>query len=420
MLLLFLTVLFAAVLIGIPVSFALGIAALAMMFAMDVSPALLVEQAVRGVNSFPLLAIPLFVLVGHVMTSGGIARRLIELANQVVGWMTGGLGQVNIAASMFFGGLSGSAVADASAIGGIMVPQMKKQNYTGGHATAITISSALIGILLPPSIPLILFGVVTETSIGDLFIAGIVPAVILCVALLATTYVTARRSGAGVRNPFSWSGLWAAFKGAWVSLLLPLVIIVGIRGGLFTATEAGLIAAVYALVVAMLVYRELKPRDLWRVLVATARTTGMVMYLVAMAMVVAWLLTTSLVARDLVATVADISTNPYVVLSALILLLLVVGFVMDLSPSILILAPMTLPIAEAVGVSPVYYGVMMTLVLGIGLLTPPVGTVLFVGCAVGGITVEQAMRPMIPYYLTLVGVVVILLAFPQLVLALVP
>lgn len=415
MLWIFFGVLFTAVLGGVPVSFALGLAAVAMMLVADVPPAVLIEQAIRGVNDFPLLAIPLFIFVGELMTTGGIARRLIDLASALVGWITGGLGQVNVAASMMFGGLSGSAVADTSAVGGIMIPQMREQGYTAGHATSITISSALIGILLPPSIPLILYGVVTETSISRLFIAGVVPAVLLLVVLMAVTYITARINHAGVRQPFELRVLWTTFRKAWLGLLLPVMILVGIRGGFFTATEAGMVSALYALLVSMFVYRELKPRDLWGVFISTTRTTGMVLYLVAMAMAVAWLLTTQLVARDLVEAVEALSTNPYMILPLLLGMLLLVGIVMDLSPAILILAPMTMPIAEAVGVDPIYYGVMMVLVLGIGLLTPPVGTVLFVGCAVGGLPVEQAIKPMLPYYAALLLTVVILLAFPQLI-----
>lgn len=416
MLWIFLAVLFAGIAVGIPISFGLGLAALVLLFVMDANPAVLVEQAVRGVNSFPLLAIPFFILVGELMSSGGLARRLVAFAQSVVGFISGGLGQVNVAASMFFGGISGSAVADTSAIGGMMIPSMKREGYTGGHATAITVSSSVIGIIIPPSIPLILYGIVTETSISQLFIAGLVPGVLIGLALMIATYLTARRYAGASRQPFSLQQLWVSFRGAALGLMLPVIIVGGILGGVFTATEAAVAAVAYSLVVSLFVYREIKFADLWPILVRTGRTTGMVLFLLAMAMSVAFLLTTAQVPRDLVALVEGVSTNPYIVLVLMCVLLLLVGVVMDLTPAMVILAPIMAPIVLSAGVPAVYFGVIMSLVLGIGLITPPVGTVLYVGCGVGKVTMGELMRNMPPFYIALLGVLAALIAFPQLVL----
>jgi TRAP-type transport system large permease protein len=416
MLWVFLAVLFSTIIIGVPISFALGLSAIVMMFMMDVPTAIVVEQAIRGVNSFPLLAVPFFILVGEIMSRGGIARRLVGFAQALVGFIAGGLGQVNVAASMFFGGISGSAVADTSAIGGMMIPAMKEQHYTGEHATAITVSSAVIGIVIPPSIPMILFGVVTETSISQLFLGGVIPGLLIGVALMATTYVTAKKQHAGETQRFSVKTLGVATREAGFGLFLPILVIGGILAGVFTATEAAVAAVFYALLVSMLIHRELRPKDLIGITVRTARLTGMVLFLLAMAMIVAWLLTTALVPQQLGQSAAELSTNPYVILGILSVLLLAVGVVMDLTPAILILAPIMTPIAATVGIDPVYFGVIMSFVLGIGLVTPPVGTVLYVGCAVGDVKMEGLVRKLLPFYGALLGVLALLIAFPQLVL----
>lgn len=412
----FLAVLFAGIVIGVPISFAVGAAAIAMIVYMDGTWALLVEQAIRGVNSFPLLAIPFFILVGEIMSAGGLARRLVAFAQALVGFIAGGLGQVNVAASMFFGGISGSAVADTSAIGGIMIPPMKEQGYTGGHATAITVSSSVIGIIIPPSIPLILYGIVTNTSISQLFIAGIIPGLLIGVVLMLTTFLTALRLPGSVRQPFDLRLLVSSFRGAILGLALPIMIIGGILFGVFTATEAAVAAVAYALVVSLLIYRELHPRDLWPILIRTGRLTGMVLFLLAAATAVAFLLTVAQVPQQIVEAMAGVSTNAYVVLAVVALVLLLVGVVMDLTPAMIILAPILTPVVVAVGVPPVYFGVIMSLVLGIGLVTPPVGTVLYVGCAVGKVSMEELLRSMWPFYLALLSVVALLLAFPDLVM----
>ncbi|UEM18587.1 TRAP transporter large permease [Skermanella mucosa] len=416
MLWVFLGILFICIVIGVPIAFALGLAAIVMMFIAGVSPAVMVEQAINGVNSFPLLAIPFFMLVGEIMSTGGIARRLVNFAEALVGFIAGGLGQVTVAASMFFGGISGSAVADTSAIGGMLIPSMKEQGYTAAHATAIVTSSSVIGIIIPPSIPMILYGIVTETSISRLFIAGLIPGLVIGLALMVTTFLTARTSHAGKTTRFSLARLWQTFKEASLGLILPVIIVGGILGGVFTATEAAVAALFYSLAISLFVYREVKVRDLWGMLINTGRLTGMVLFLLATATVVAWFLTTSMVPQTLVQSMTGITTNPYWILLMLSALLLLVGVVMDLTPAMVILAPIMLPIIQAGGIDSVYFGVLMSYLLGIGLLTPPVGTVLYVGCGIGKVRMEQLVRALLPFYGTLLVVLALLIMFPMLIL----
>lgn len=415
MLWIFLGILFASLALGLPIAFGLGIAAVVMALLSDIPLSIMIEQSIRGVNSFPLLAIPFFILVGEVMSNGGIARRLMELAGALVGFVRGGLGQVAICGSMFFGGISGSAVADTAATGAMMIPSMKQQGYTAPQATAINTVSSVIGIIIPPSIPLILFGIVTETSISRLFIAGIVPGILIAFALMVTTFIMATIGHAGQTRKFRLDVLWAAFKAAWLALVLPVIVIGGIIGGVFTATEAAVAALLYSLFISLVVYREFKITALWGMLIRTARLTGMVLLLLAFATVIAWFLTINMVPQTLVRQVQAITEDPFLLLLIVAGLLLLVGFVMDLTPAMVIMAPMLTPIVTSVGIDPVYFGVLMSFVLGIGLLTPPVGTCLYVGCGVGKVSMEQLVRAMLPYYGALLVVLVILIAFPGIV-----
>ncbi|MFQ3789387.1 TRAP transporter large permease [Halomonas sp. A29] len=415
MLWIFLGILFASIALGLPIAFGLGVAAVVLAMMSDIPLSILIEQSVRGVNNFPLLAIPFFILVGEVMSAGGIARRLMELAGALVGFVRGGLGQVAITGSMFFGGISGSAVADTAATGSMMIPSMKQQGYSAPHATAINTVSSVIGIIIPPSIPLILFGIVTETSISRLFIAGIVPGLLIGFGLMVTTFIMASIEHAGQTRKFELGRLWQAFKAAWLALVLPVIVIGGIIGGIFTATEAAVAALLYSLFISLVVYREIRLGELWGMLIRTARLTGMVLLLLAFATVIAWFLTINMVPQTLVRQVQAITQEPFLLLLIVAALLLLVGFVMDLTPAMVIMAPMLTPIVTSVGVDAAYFGVLMAFILGIGLLTPPVGTCLYVGCGVGKVSMESLVRAMLPYYAALLVVLVFLIAFPGIV-----
>lgn len=406
--------LFAAIVIGMPISFGLAAISLFIFYYADYSLTPIVSEAINGLDSFPLLAIPLFILVGEVMSEGGIAKRLVRLASAMVGFVSGGLGQIAVLTSMFFGGISGSAVADASAVGSMMIEPMKRHHYPAPLATAIIVAASVVGIIIPPSIPMILYGVVTNTSISQLFLAGIVPGIIITLALAATTFLQSKKIGKA--QPFDILELAKALRGAILALLLPVIIVGGILSGVFTPTESAAFALVYALVVSMFVYRSLSAKRFFQLCIATGKLTGVVMLLLAFANVLAWLLTANMIPQQLVETLTALSDNKFVILGILTVFLLVVGFFMDLTPAMVILAPLMTPVVVNLGIDPVYFGVLMSFVLGIGLITPPVGTVLYVGCGVGKVGMEELVSSLLPFYLTLLGLLALFLVFPGLVL----
>ncbi|AGB42403.1 TRAP transporter, DctM subunit [Halobacteroides halobius DSM 5150] len=421
MLWLFLGTLFSFVFLGIPVAFSLGLSNMVIMSAMDFDFVILTKKMIQGMNSFPLLAIPFFMFVGEIMNTGGIAKRLVKFADSLVGFITGGLGHVNILASMFFGGISGSAIADTAAIGGLLIPPMVEEDYPADYSSAITASSAVIGIIIPPSIPFILYGITTNTSIAQIFMAGIIPGILVGSALMVTTYFTTKRNSYGnaeatASKSFSFKEVISSFKEASLALSLPLLIVGGILGGVFTATEAGAIAVILSLVLSIFVYKEIDFGDIPDLLLKTARVTATVLFLCGMAMVTAWLLTTARVPYQLAELINSVTSSQIVIMLIINALLLVVGCVMDLTPALLILAPILLPIVEQLGISPVYFGVIMCINLGIGLITPPVGTVLYVACGVGNVKMEQLVKSILPFLFTLMVILILLIFFPQLVM----
>ncbi|MFG3452823.1 TRAP transporter large permease [Stutzerimonas stutzeri] len=406
--------LLAAIVVGVPISFGLAAISLFIFFHADYAMTPIVSEAINGLDSFPLLAIPLFILVGEVMSEGGIAKRLVRLASAMVGFISGGLGQIAVLTSMFFGGISGSAVADASAVGSMMIEPMKRHHYPAPLAAAIIVASSVVGIIIPPSIPMILYGVVTNTSISQLFLAGIVPGIIITLGLAITTYIQSKKIGKA--QPFSIGELGQALRGALLAMLLPIIIVGGILTGIFTPTESAAFALVYALGISMFVYRSLTVKRFFELCIATGKLTGIVMLLLAFANVLAWLLTANMIPQQLVEALGALSQSKFVILGILTLFLLLVGFFMDLTPAMVILAPLMTPIVVKLGVDPVYFGVLMSFVLGIGLITPPVGTVLYVGCGVGKVGMEQLVHRLLPFYFTLLALLVLFLVFPGLVL----
>jgi len=403
-------------LIGVPVAYALAAASLATLWYLDLPAIVLVQQISAGSGSAALIAIPLFIFAGEIMMRGGISERLISLASSLVGRLRGGLGQVSILSSLFFGGVSGSAIADVSAIGGTMIPQMVKRGYDRDFAVNVSITAALVALLVPPSHNLILFSAAAGggLSIADLFAAGIVPALLMTLVLMFTGWVVARRRGYGV-EPFP--GLRVVMLRA-VSALpglgLVALIFIGIRAGIFTAVESAAIAVVYALLVTSALYRQLGLREFFATVTHAARTTGVILFVIATAAAFGWLLAYLEVPTAAVQALQSIADNKYLVLLLIILVLLLLGTFMDLAPMILICTPIFLPVAKAYGIDPIQFGLVLVLTGGIGLVTPPVGSVLFIGTAIGKITVAESMKSIWPFWLAGLAVLLLVAFFPGL------
>jgi len=402
--------------IGVPVAFALAAASLATLLYLGLPSVVLVQQIYAGAGSASLIAIPLFIFAGEIMMRGGISERLIALASSLVGRMRGGLGQVSILSSLFFGGVSGSAIADVSAVGGTMIPQMVKRGYDRDFAVNVSITAALVALLVPPSHNLILFSAAAGggLSIARLFAAGIMPALLMTVVLMLTGYAVARHRGYGTEPFPGWPALLVRLVSALPGLGLVALIFVGIRAGIFTAVESAAIAVVYALLVTTVLYRQLRWREFRDTVVHAARSTGVILFVIATAAVFGWLLAYLQVPTAAVEFLQSFAHDRYMVLLMIVVMLLLLGTFMDLAPLILICTPIFLPVAKAYGIDPIHFGLVLVLAGGIGLVTPPVGSVLFIGTAIGKITIAQSLRTIWPFWLAGVAVLLVVAFFPQL------
>jgi tripartite ATP-independent transporter DctM subunit len=394
-------------LIGTPIAFCLGVASFAAVLYIGLPPLVVFQQMNSGMSVFTLLAIPFFIYAGDLMVRGGIAQRIVAFAGALVGHLRGGLGQVNIAASTLFGGISGSAVAEAAAVGGLMIPQMKARGYGADYAVNVTSMAALIALLLPPSHNMIIYSISAggKISIADLFTAGIIPGLLLAAALMVTAYFVARSRGYPVEAFPGFSRIGWFFLNSLPGLLLIGIIFGGVRSGIFTATESSCIAVFYALLVTLLIYRSMSWTNFVHATLGAVRTTAMVLLIIGTAASFSWLMAYLRVPQDLVDLLNGISQNPLMILLLLNVLMLFLGTFMDMGPMIIITTPIFLPVVTAYGIDPVHFGVIMILNLGLGLNTPPVGAVQFVACAVGRITVWEAMRSIWPFYAA--GIVVL-------------
>jgi tripartite ATP-independent transporter DctM subunit len=385
---------------GTPIAFCLGVASFATVIYMGLPPLVVFQRLNSGMSVFSLLAIPFFIYAGDLMVRGGIAQKIVAFAASLIGHVRGGLGQVNIVTATLFGGISGSAVAEAAAVGGLMIPQMKARGYGADYAVNVTSMAALIALLIPPSHNMIIYSISAggQISIADLFTAGIIPGMLLAAALMVTAYVVARRRGYPTEPFPGFMMVLHLLAVAMPGLLLIAIIFGGVRSGVFTATESSCIAVIYALLVTILVYRQMTWEAFVHATMGAVRTTAMVLIIIGMAAAFSWLMAFLKVPAALVASMNAVSENPLVILLLLNLIMLVLGTFMDMGPTIIIVTPIFLPVAQAYGIDPVHFGVIMILNLGIGLNTPPVGAVQFVACAVGKISVWEAMRSIWPFY----------------------
>ena len=419
--LLILVVVFAiCVIIGLPVAFALGVASVAAFFYEGLPMMIAFQRIISGISIFSLMAIPFFIFAGELMFHGGIAIRLVRFASSAVGAMRGGLGVVNVFSSMLFGGISGSAIADVSALGSILIPVMKEKGYDDDYAVNVTVTSSIAGIIIPPSHNMIIYAIAAGggLSISKLFLAGFIPGALMCLCLAAVSYVVAVKRGYASEVFPGFVMLFKDFFTALPGLMTAIIIVGGVLSGIFTVTESGAFGAIYAFIVTIIVYRALPWKKFKLAVINSVRTTSMVMILIACSGAFAYLLTFYQVPTKMSVFLTDISDNPVVIMLMINLMLLFLGMIMDMAALILICTPIFLPIATAIGIDPYQFGMILLMNLGLGLCTPPVGSCLFVGCAVGGVRLEEAVKTMWPFYLAILIALMLVTFFPAISLTL--
>lgn len=398
------------IVLGMPIAFAIGVSALLALLTQDVPLILISHYMFSGVDSFILCAIPMFVLAGEIMLYGGMTRSLTELSDLLVGRVRGGLGHTNIMASIFFAGITGSATADTTAIGSILIPAMSGKGYSRAYSTAVTIASSVIGPIIPPSLTFVIYALaVGNVSIGGLFLAGILPGVLTGIGLMAINYVISRKRNYEKRTePYSKKEMLRILRQSGVVLIMPLLIIIGVLSGAYTATESAAAASAYALVVCLVIFRIMKWKDLGKIFFNSAKVSSIMFLLLATSNLFSYILATENVPTLLAGFLHDITTNPYVFLLLLNIMLLLIGCVVDLFPAIFIFGPIFAPVAASYGISPLHFGVIFCVNLLVGLNTPPVGSGLFIGAAIGNVRLEKLIHEVIPFivmeFIVLLGI----------------
>ncbi|MDP4098844.1 TRAP transporter large permease [Paenibacillus sp. P96] len=402
------------ILLRFPIAMVLALSSLLTAITLDIPLAVIGQRMIQGMNSYSLLAIPFFILAGQIMSEGGLALRLINLAQLTVGAIRGGLAMVNCVACMLFGNISGSAAADVSSVGSVMIPMMKKKNYDADYSVAVTSAAAIQGVVMPPSHNMILYALAAGgVSISSLFLAGIVPCLVLLVSLMTTSYFIARKRGYAKGEPVQLKEVPKILRDGFLSMMTGVIILGGIFTGWFTATEAGAIACVYAFILTFFIYRDIPLSRVKVIFTRTFRTVAMVLFLISASNAFAWILTYLKIPTMLTNMLLGISDEPFIILLIINVLLLVLGAPLDMAPLILIMTPILFPVVTALGMDPVHFGIVLILNLGIGLITPPVGTVLFVGCAIGKVTIEQGTKALIPFFIVMVAVLMLITYVPS-------
>lgn len=407
---------FILVLLGIPIAIALGIASLVtIILSTSLQTNIVIQNGFYSLDDFPLLAIPLFITAGVLMGSGGISKRLLNLANVLIGYVAGGLAMVTVLASMFFAAISGSGPATVAAIGSFMIPDMKKNNYPLGFASALTASAGSIGVIIPPSIPFVMYGVVGSVSIGALFLAGIIPGIILGLSLILISFILAKKNNyVGTGSPPSFIDVLKALNDAKYALLVPVIILGGIYLGIFSPTESAAVAVVYALFIGVFVYKELDLKEIYNNFASAALNSAVTLIIISFSVSFAYLMTRERIPITLTEFITGISENPIIILLLILALLLVVGMFIDAISSVVVLTPILLPIVTNIGIDPVHFGVVMVTALAIGFVTPPLGVNLFVASGIGKISFERISVAVIPFLIMMIIALLIIAFFPSL------
>ncbi|MEL7624510.1 MAG: TRAP transporter large permease [Clostridiales bacterium] len=404
--------------IGVPIAFGLGIASLiTLVVTSDVPLTILVQRLYAATDSFPMMAIPYFIVAGSIMERGGLSRRLIDFCSSLVGPVKGGLGYVTVLTSMFFAAISGSGPATTAAVGSIMIPAMEENNYHKPFATSLTATAGALGPLIPPSVLFVTFGVATNVSIGALFMSGVIPGILVALALMIVVFFRAQKYNyVGTNQKYSLNLIWLSFRKAILVLLMPLIILGGIYGGIFTPTEAAIVASIYGLFLGFVVYRELKLKDLIPIFVNSALTSAMVMFVIACAQSFSWILSNEQIPAQIAAAILSITSNKYILLALITVMLLISGCFIELNASIVILAPMLMPIMTQLGVHPVHFGCFMVANLCLGLVTPPLGVNLYVACGIMKMSIGEVSKALVPILGASIAVIVLVTYIPQIAL----
>lgn len=399
---------------GVRIAYAMGITAIGALILLDIPTSAFLTRSVASINSFTLLAIPFFVIAGDLLTAGGISRRIIQLAESFFGWVKGGLGVVNVGSSVLFAGVSGSAAADTAAVGGVLIPEMKRAGYRPGFAAAVTAASSTIGPIIPPSLLMIIYGGITGVSIGSLFLAGIVPGIFLGVTLGVLAWWIGRRQAPAITS-LSLRNIWIATRRGILGVFIPVIVIGGILFGFFTATEAGVIVLAYSFIVAKFVYRELPFREFVGVMIRSAVLSGVLMLIVAMAASFAWVLAYANTPKAMVRIMTSISSDPTIVMLLVVVLLLIVGMFVETIAATIITVPVLFPLGEELGYNPLHFALVIIMTLLIGTVTPPLGVLLYVAAGIGNVPVSKAIKESVPFVTVMVITVVVVALVPQLV-----
>jgi tripartite ATP-independent transporter DctM subunit len=403
--------------LGIPIAFVLIMCSVMLMISMGIFDTSIISQnIVMGTNNFSLMAIPFFMLAGELMSKGGLSIRIVNFCNVLIGRINGGLGYAAVLASIIFAGLSGSAVADAAALGGILIPLMVANGYDKSRSTGLICSGSVIAPIIPPSIPMIVLATAVGQSVGRMFMAGIVPGIMLGIALMFTWKFIVKKDGYTDKRTYSRDEAVVIIRESIPALIMPVIIVGGIRLGIVTPTEAGSFAAIYALIISFFVYKELKFKDLIDVFVESAKSTGIVMFIVAAATGVGWIITVAQIPQNLIKLMEPLIAHPTLLLVTLNIFFFIMGMIMDLTPNLLIFGPIVYPVIIAAGIDPIYFGVIMVLNLTIGLITPPVGTILYIGSSVGDIKFPEVVRGVMPFLIVEITMLMLFIFIPQLIL----